>query len=136
MASSTSGFILTDKFSPFEIVKGLREILSKRPSNHGIKHLKPIASVRLEVEIDANNYLVARFLDGDDKRQLYIFFYGEDNDLNDVHEGSKIVFSLGDWGKSEEIIKACLDYFQGDNIAYYRYTSLTEDYKRYERSAS
>jgi hypothetical protein len=128
MGSSTQGFVATDKKDVFEIAQIIYDFLGTRYSNHDLKRLKKIASVRAEFEIcvpHAKGFRV-HFLDGDEKRMLYVWF-DCDCDMKDIHDGQKIIFSLGCWGKSDEIIKGILARLKHLGKIYYVYNNCAEE---------
>lgn len=127
MGCDTKGFIATNKKDVFEVADAIYKFLGTRYSNHSLKHLKKVASVRAEFElyVPHGKGFRVHFLDGDDKRMLYVWF-SCDCDYEEIYKGPKIFFNLGCWGKSDELMLGILESLKYLGDAYYQYNDCMD----------
>lgn len=114
MGCSTIGFIATKKKDVFEIRAGIMRALKKfrNIKGTGIYTGREITS---DINADfrlCDGFFVVTFYDFEDQRALFVHF-GCDGDCDAAHIGPKVIFSLGAWGNSENIIKIILNEFKG-----------------------
>lgn len=128
MGCDTKGFITTDKKDIWETEKIIRDFLKTRPRNNAPKWIKnPNAEQTADFRLTGiGRYFTASFEDGDDKRQLNVFFDCDSN-YEDVYQGQKIVFNLGCWGKSDELMKGILEGMKHLGRAFYIYNDCADE---------
>lgn len=72
------------------------------------------------------NTFIFNFGSGDNlKRSLFMFISNTD-DYNDIHHGYKIIFSIGLWGKSNDIMKVIADSISNFGAVYYDYNDCDD----------
>ena len=129
MGCDTKGFIVTDNKDIWEVVAKIRKFLATRFSKKKSTYVNQIASVGADYRLsDFSKFITVNFRDSEDDRTLFVFF-DCDSDYASVKSGPKIIFNLGCWGKSDELILGILAQFDGEK--YYRYNDY--DDKEWER---
>lgn len=129
MSCDTKGFIATDKKDVWEVVAKIKSFLRTRYSKKESKWVTQFAHVGADYELsDFSKFITVNFRDGEDNRQLFVFF-DCDSDYDHVKKGPKIIFNLGCWGKSDELILGILAQFEGEK--YYIHNDCDE--KGWER---
>ncbi len=124
MSCDTKGFIATDNKDIWEVREKINNFLKTRYSKKELSWLNQIASVGATFELSSSSrYFTVVFVDGQDVRQLFVFF-DCDSDYDYVKQGPKIIFNLGCWGKSDELMLGILSQFEGEK--YYRYNDCDD----------
>lgn len=129
MGCNTKGFIATDKKDIWEVEKVIRDFLRTRPSIDVPKWTKtnPNAEQRAEFRLTGQKgYFIVDFVDGEDKRHLNVFF-SCDSDHDEILSGPKISFTLGCWGKSDELMKGILERMKHLGRAFYIYNDCADE---------
>ncbi len=124
MGCDTKGFIATNNKDVWEVREKINNFLKTRYSKKESSWLNQIASVGATFEL-SDGYFTVVFVDGEDVRQLFVFF-NCDCDYSSVKQGSKIIFNLGCWGKSDELILGILAQFEGEKY----YNNGGEEWER------
>jgi len=126
MGCDTKGIIQTENKDVWNIVKRISKFLETRVDN-SVKCGNNYSRRNAHYEIrDWSEYLTVRFQDGDDIRLLHVHF-DCDVDNEEISTGSKIIISLGTWGKSDEIIKGILENCRDLGKLYYIYNDCSEE---------
>jgi len=68
-----------------------------------------------------------------ENRQLFIT-HTCSNDYSDTYKGDKIIFSLGNWGVSEDIMMVVADAIKEKGDLYYVKNDCSDDFKKLELS--
>lgn len=119
MGCDTKGFIATDKKDIWEVVGAIKDFLKTRPSKKDNINLRPFADNGADYRLmDFCKSITVNFRDGEDYRTLWVHF-DCDCDQEEVFSGPKIIFSLGCWGKCDEIIKGVLEKLKYLGRAFY-----------------
>lgn len=112
MGCDTRGFIVTENIDVREIGKRVCDVI-RTISTHNSETFIKNTNIFVKPEYDPEwNYFIFRFKDGDDDRAMFVHM-----DCPDMEECYKIgkggiIFGLGMWGNSVELIKKMLDAFQ------------------------
>lgn len=113
MGCDTKGFVVTKNKDVQEIGKRVVSVI-RTIQTHDEKSFVKNTNVFVKPEYDPKwNYFTFDFKDGSDKRFLFVHM-GCDGDFRECYKigDGGIIFSLGAWGNSVELIKKMLDDFQ------------------------
>jgi hypothetical protein len=113
--NNRASFLFRDKYS--EVNKGLKDF------TNGISGCNTS---------DFRNFNV-NFKVLDEQRNLFIT-HTCSNDYCTTYDGEKIIFSLGCWGLSEEIMMVCSEAIKGLGDIYYTKNDYQEDFKKLDFS--
>ena len=129
MSVDTNMFVATEEKNPFVIEKAVltafkNEFTFTNIINRAVAGVKRYQS---RSYVDSKMLIISFEFNGE-SRGLHIFF-NCDNDGKDIYEGSKIIFSLGSWGSSEEIMFAIAKEIKKLGNVYYTKNDCDSDFK-------
>lgn len=145
MSANTKAFVCCGKENLFDVVNSVVDHLNELCISLGKQYAK---SIGLKNKLNLYKkyseswgwYCTGSFLSNlsvisidfkiGEKRSLHIFpdcF----SDYNDVYDGDKIIFSIGCWGKNEEIIKVVCEAIKKFGDVYYCLNDCTDDFVKY-----
>lgn len=119
MGCDTKGYVVTDNIDVREIGKRVLVVvrtIQGEVTNTFVKN----DNVFVKSEYDPEwNFYVFHFKDGDDQRMMYVHMDTEDFEECYGELGKRgIIFSLGMWGNSLELIEKFLNAFQDMGVCY------------------
>ena len=130
MGVDTKGFV-TGNFENrvFEVMSKVRSALNNFTTTNGFGN-EIVSGRTCEFQVTPEIMSACCFFrEGANNRTLWISFDCH-GDNADVYEGEKLIFSLGMWGKSEEIIRQVLKQFE--EPCYYTPNDCGIDYELFK----
>lgn len=127
MGCDTKGFVVTDNIDVREIGKRVIKVVRTihgQGNNAIVKNSNLFARLIYEPEL---NYYVLHFKDGDDERQMFVHMGTEDFEMCYGIGKNGIIFDLGMWGNSVELIRKFLDTFQDMGECYIQVNDCVND---------
>lgn len=127
MGCDTKGFVVTDNFDVREIGKRVCDVI-KTIHTHNPDTLIKNTNLFVKPEYDPEwNFFVFNFRDGGDNRKMFVFMGS--SDFEECYKIGKdgIIFNLGMWGNSVELIKKFLDAFQDMGECYIQENDCGDD---------
>lgn len=119
MGCDTKGYVVTDNIDVREIGKRVLAVV-RMIQGEATNTFVSNSNVFVKPEYDPDwNFYILRFKDGVDQRQMFVHMDTEDFEECHGELGKRgIIFSLGMWGNSVELIEKFLGAFQDMGACY------------------